>query len=126
MPAYSDLPNGVMLQSYDEMPTRLEMAVAMFTRSGTRESLGSVHARSVRIPSIENVTIEALALHSGLSFNKVVVQLLEVALDEVFQAMPEEQRLQVFAKRGALMKEMCDKEGFPVFPGAEAPQEGDI
>jgi hypothetical protein len=129
MPAYHDpsaLPPGAVLDSYDEMPTRLEMAVALFTRTGTRESNGAVHARSVRIPSIENVTIEALAQHSGLSFNKVIVQLLEVALDEVFQAMPAEQRAQVLAKRGALMAEMCDKDGFPVFPGAERPQEGDI
>lgn len=115
-----------MLDSYDEMPTRLEMAVALFTRTATSEALGSVHARSIRIPSIENVTIEALAQHSGLSFNKVVVQLLEVALDEVFQAMPAEQRAQVLAKRGALMKEMCDKQGYPVFPGAEPAKVGDI
>ena len=129
MLAYSEtpvLPSGVQLQSYDDMPTRLEMAVALFTRTATSEAMGSVHARSVRIPSIENVTIEALAQYSGLSVNKVIVQLLEVALDEVFQAMTEEQRAQVFAKRGALMKEMCDKDGYPVFPGAEAPQAGDI
>lgn len=129
MVAYSEtpaLPAGVQLQSYDEAPTRLEMAVALFTRTATSEALGSVHARSVRIPSIENVTIEALAQYSGLSVNKVIVQLLEVALDEVFQAMGADQRAQVFAKRGALMKEMCDKDGYPVFPGAEPAQEGDI
>lgn len=129
MVAYSEtpaLPAGVQLQSYVEAPTRLEMAVALFTRTVTSEALGSVHARSVRIPTIENVTIEALAQYSGLSVNKVIVQLLEVALDEVFQAMSLEQRAQVFAKRGALIKEMCDKDGYPVFPDAEPAQEGDI
>ena len=129
MSAYSDpiaLPEGVQLQSYDDQPTRLEMAVALFTRSATSEAFGSVHARSVRIPTIENVTIEALAQFSGLSVNKVIVQLLEVALDEVFQAMTAEQRTQVFAKRVELLKAMCGKDGYPVFPDAEQPKEGDL
>lgn len=126
MVAYSETPSSIQLQSYDDAPTRLDMAVALFTRTGTSEASGSVHARSVRIPSIENVTIDALAQYSGLSANKVIVQLLEVALDEVFQAMTAEQRAEVFAKRGLLMREMCDKDGYPVFPGAEQSQQGDI
>lgn len=112
--------------SYDEQPTRLDMAVSLFTRKGTSEGVGSVHARSIRIPTIENVTIEALAQYSGLSVNKVICQLLEVALEEVFIALPDEQRDEVISTRSAILKASMDKDGYPVFPGAETSKEGEI
>jgi hypothetical protein len=113
-------------QSYSEAPTRLEMAVDLFTRNGSSEAVGSVHARSVRIPTIENMTIEALALHSGLSVNKVIVKLLEVALDEVFQAMQEDQREQVYAKRAVLLRALLGKDGLVDMTDIEQSKEGDI
>jgi signal transduction protein with GAF and PtsI domain len=112
--------------SYDEMPSRLDMAVSLFTRKGTSEAAGSVHARSIRVPTIENVTIEALAQHSGLSVNKVICQLLEVALEEVFIAMPDEQREEVIKTRSAILSANMDKDGYPVFPGAEQAKKGEI
>jgi hypothetical protein len=118
--------SGAQLDSYTDQPTRLEMAISLFTRTGTSEFSGSVHARSIRIPSTENVTIDALAKYSGLSANKVICQLLEVALDEVFQGFSEDQRAQVFAIRGDMMKAVADKEGYPVFPGAENAVEGEV
>lgn len=103
--------SGHPLQSYDEAPSRLEMAIAMFTRQASSEGVGSVHARSVRIPTIENVTVEALAQYSGLSVNKVICQLLDVALDEVFQGFTDEQRKEVFAIRSRLFKTLMDEKG---------------
>ena len=99
-------PNGYTMDSYDEMPTRLELAIALFTRSANSEAIGSVHARSIRVPTIENCTIDALAEHSGLSVNKVIVQLLQVALDEVFQGMPQDERDQVFHRRARFLGEV--------------------
>jgi hypothetical protein len=114
------------LDSYDDMPTRLEMAVALFTRNATSDAQGSVHARSVRIPSIENLTIDALAKYSGLSANKVICQLLEVALDEVFQGFTAEQRQAVFEIRGQMMKALPkDKDGY-VELGGEGASKGEI
>jgi hypothetical protein len=113
------------MQSYDEMPSRLEMAIALFTKTGTSDGMGSVNAISVRIPSIEYVTIEALAQFSGLSRNKVIVQLLEVALDEVFQGFTAEQRAEVFKLRGDIMRKNMDEDGYPNF-GGETAKEGEI
>jgi hypothetical protein len=113
------------MQSYDEMPTRLEMAISLFTKTGTSEAMGSVNAISVRIPSIEYVTIEALAQYSGLSRNKVIVQLLEVALDEVFQGLKPEQRAEVFKIRGDLLMKNMDADGYPNL-GGETSKEGEI
>jgi hypothetical protein len=120
MKSYFDSLNN----SYDEAPTRLDMAVSLFTRNGTSDAVGSVHARSIRIPTIENVTIEALAQHSGLSVNKVIVQLLEVALEVVFQEMTEEHREQVFVKRSELIALISKDDGS--ISGSEQSNEGEI
>jgi len=87
--SYNDEP---LNPSYTEMPSKLDMALALFQRTGTSEGVGSVHALSVRIPTIEYASIEALAKHSGLSRNKVIVELLGVALDEVWQGLNEDDR----------------------------------
>lgn len=120
------LPEGVCLESYNEMPTRLEMAVGLFTKTATSDATGSVHARSIRIPSIENITIDALAKYSGLSANKVIVELLQVALDEVFQGMSEEHRRAIFKIRGQMLMELVkDDSGMPDL-GGEASKQGEI
>jgi hypothetical protein len=116
------------MDSYQDMPTRLEMAISLFTRTATSDGQANLHARSVRIPSIENITIDALAKYSGLSANKVIVQLLEVALDEVFQGFTDKQRGEVFAIRGQMMKDMIpagSTSGIPEF-GGESSAEGEI
>ena len=95
-----------LLQSYDEAPSRLDMAIGLFTRQATSDLVGSVHARSVRIPTIENATIEALAQFSGLSVNKVICSLLEVALDEVFQGLKDEPRAEIFRIRSAVLQRL--------------------
>lgn len=117
------------MQSYQDVPTRLEMAIALFTRNATSEAQSNVHARSIRIPSIENLTIEALAKYSGLSVNKVIVQLLEVALDEVFTGMDSKQRAELFAIRGQMMKDLIPAGAtYPAYPefGGEPSTKGEI
>ena len=78
--------------SYTAQPTKLEMAISLFQKLGTSEGVGSVHPVSVRLPTIEFASVQALAKHSGLSLNKVFVELLQVALDEVWQALDEDNR----------------------------------
>lgn len=127
MPAY--VPTyiaGATLDTYDEMPTRLEMAISLFTRTGSSEAHGGVHARSVRIPTIEHVTIDALAEYSGLSANKVIVQLLEVALDEVTRGMTGEQCAELFAIRSKYFCKNVDKDGYPDFGEVEQAKDGEI
>ena len=95
--------------SYDETPTRLDMAVALFSKRGHSEGMGSVHARSVRIPTIENATIEAIAQYSGHSVNKVICELLAVALDEVSGSLSDEDWSEVKKIRSAILTDMIDK-----------------
>lgn len=95
---------------YDEPPTVLEQAIALFERTGGTESVGSVHALSIRVPTIEYATIEGLARHSGVSRNKVICQLLAVALDEVWQGMSEDNRAGVQAYRSEIFREFMQSE----------------
>lgn len=87
--SYNDDPTN---PSYTEQPSKLDMALALFQRTGSSEGVGSVHGLTVRIPTIEYCSIEALAKHSGLSRNKVIVELLGVALDEVWQGLNPDDR----------------------------------
>lgn len=120
------LPESAMLDSYDEMPTRLEMAIGMFTKTAISEATGTVHARSVRLPSIIHMTVEALSKYSGMSANKVIVQLLDVALDEVFQGMPSEHRAAIFQIRGEMLRALVkDDSGIPDL-GGQISTQGEI
>lgn len=97
--------NSSTLSSYDEMPSRLDMAISLFTNKASSDTIGAVRAYSIRVPLLEDATIKALHMYSGQTQNKVIVQLLQVALDEVFQGMPESDRVAIFAMRAALLHE---------------------
>lgn len=82
--------------TYDgEQPTRLDVLLALLQKNGTAESIGSVHALSVRVPTMDFAMIEALAAHSGLSRNKIVCHLLAVALSEVWSGLDLESQAAV-------------------------------
>jgi hypothetical protein len=110
------IPEGDKLEGFSTPPTHLDMAIAQFTKKGSSEFEGSLHAMSVRIPSIEAATIEALAKYSGLSKNKVFVLLLEVALDEVFQGLPDEDKQDICRIRYDLLRAM-EAKGEPAKTG---------
>ena len=93
------------LTSYDEMPSRLEMAVDLFTNKATSDTIGAVRAYSIRVPLVEDATIKALHVYSGQTQNKVIVLLLQLALDEVFQTMPEADRDSIFKLRAGFLGE---------------------
>ena len=78
------------LPFYDEPPTKMEALVGQLQKTMTAESIGGVHAISVRMPTIPFTTIQALSNHSGMSMNKLIVSLIDVALDEVWQQLSEE------------------------------------
>lgn len=100
----NDVPDDFLNPSYTEQPTKLEMALSLFQRTGTSEGMGSVQAFSVRIPTLEYASIEALAKHSGLSRNKVIVELLQVALDEVWQGLDEDNRMELVKIRAGFLQ----------------------
>ena len=119
-------PSDVADLSVGDEPSALDQVVSLFTATGVSESTASVHARSIRVPSFLNLTIEAMAKHSGLSVNKVIVQLLELASQEVLWAMPEEHRNAVFDIRSEMMSGLVkDETGIPRL-GGEPSRPGEL
>jgi hypothetical protein len=82
--------NDDMNPYYDEEPTKMEMLVGQVAKSAKAESIGSVHPISVRIPTIPFTTIQAISKHSGMSMNKTIVSLLDVALDELWKQLDQQ------------------------------------
>lgn len=87
-------------------PTKLEMFLAEIQKTGTSESVGSVHSVTVRLPSIEFATIEALCRTSGLARNKVIVNLIQVALDEMWQGVDPEMRDVISGLQGIVLRDL--------------------
>lgn len=92
------------LPYYDEPPTKLEVLVSMVGKTATSETVGSVHPISVRIPTIAYTTIQAISHHSGMSMNKTICQLLDVALDELWGQLAEEDRERVSELRSGYLR----------------------
>ena len=77
-------------QQYE--PTKLEMAVGLFSKTATSETAGAVRSTSLRIPISEFAAIEAIAQHSGVSRNKVICTLIDLALPEILANLPKADR----------------------------------
>lgn len=93
-------------------PTKLEIFLAEIQKTGTSESFGSVHSVTVRLPSVEFATIEALCRTSGLARNKVIVNLIQVALDEMWQGVNPEMRDVIASLQGIVLRDLVqDDEG---------------
>jgi len=75
---------------YDEAPTKMEVLVGLVSKSAKSDAAGSVHPISVRIPTIPFTTIQAISKHSGMSMNKVIVTLLDAALDELWSQLDQD------------------------------------
>lgn len=89
----------ITTRDYTEPPTALDVALSAFQRTTITESVGTVHPFSVRIPTIEFATLEALSRFSGVSRNKTLVMLLAVGMSEVFQGMDSDSLEGVYAMR---------------------------
>lgn len=97
------------LPYYDEPPTKLEMLVSLVSRTAKSEAVGSVHPISVRVPTIPFATIQAVAQHSGMSMNKVIVQLLDVGLDELWSGLEQEECDQISTLRSAILQDLVQR-----------------
>lgn len=109
------------LPYYDEPPTKVEILVSLVSKTAKSESVGSVHPISVRLPTIPFATIQAVAQHSGMSMNKVIVALLDVGLDELWQGLDQEECNQISALRSSFLGDVLQGDDQP---GQAA--EGDI
>lgn len=99
-------------ESFEMDHDPLELLVSMVSKQGSFESYGWIQTVSVRMPGHMACTFDAIAEYSGVSRNKVVVQALEVALNQLMVRLSaddrkriEEQRSLILGKRVQAMTE---------------------
>lgn len=107
---------------YPEDLTKLDMVLALLQKTGKSESQTAVQALSIRIPVFDYANIEAMAVHSGLSRNKIICQLIDLALTEVWRGLDDENSKAINELRFKIYRDLTGEhmEGITSLPQAEA------
>jgi hypothetical protein len=71
-------------------PTNLDMFVSEVKQTGVSKFTGTYNQVPFRIFTGYFQKVEALRLHMGVSRNKVLNSLIEIALDEVFERLEKD------------------------------------
>jgi len=98
------------LFTHEGMPTELAQTVSLFSKSGQQEEVGAAKSITTRMPVLVYASIKAISEHSGLSINRVMVQLLRVGLDAVGENLPSEDSAEIDARRRMILMEFADLE----------------
>lgn len=104
--------NSLTVDELNAFPDELEQAVMLLAKSATMNEAGSAHGFSVRMPTIVYATVKAMAEHSGLSVNRVVVQILRVGIDAVGQALPGADAHAIADIRARMIRDLVEAEKF--------------
>lgn len=96
-----------------ESITRLDHVLGMLEKRADSEYTGAMHAISVRLPIVTAATIDAFAKHSGHSKNKIVVELLELAIEEVTAQISDKDGSRITSLRSKILREMLGPEDAP-------------
>jgi hypothetical protein len=75
-----------------EPPTNLDAFVGMVRKTSDEQHLAMIQAFSIRVPMTIACMFDAMAEYSGKSRNKLIVKAMEVALDHLWQELPEAER----------------------------------
>lgn len=96
-----------------ESITRLDHVLGMLEKRASSEFHGAMHPISVRMPIIAAATIDAFAKHSGHSKNRIIIELLELAIEEVTSQISEEDGERITKLRSKILREMVGPEEAP-------------
>lgn len=109
-----ELPRDVL--SPDE-PTKLEMFVSELEKTAISDGRGAVKSVTVRLPLVDFATIEALSRAGGMPRNKVIVKLVESAIQEMWTELSPDMHEVVTGLQGQILQDL---------PHDEATQGGEI
>jgi hypothetical protein len=98
---------------YDDAPTKMDLLVGLVSKSAKSEGIGSVHPISVRVPTIPYTTIQAISKHSGMSMNKTIVSLLDAALDEMWNQLPQDDQDEIQRLRSEFIQVFIESGDYP-------------
>jgi len=95
----------------EEVESRANMLIAQLQKQGNSKYIGGIKGITCRLPVIQYASIDALSRHSGMSKNKVIVQLLYVAIHLAVNGL-DRTNSRAFKKREAEVWADLTKEGF--------------
>lgn len=94
------------IESFDvEAPTHLDQLVGLVRKTATETNIGWLQSITIRMPIVLGCTIDALAQYSSQSRNKLIVKALETALDQVWEQLPESERVDIERIRSEILGE---------------------
>lgn len=85
-----------------EVPDEFGMLEAMITKTGAVEDRSVTHSVSVRLPTNEFCLVEAIAKHSGVSRNRIILQMIRVSIERLNEELPEVELEAIHALRSEL------------------------
>lgn len=100
-----ELPHDV---SHPDEPTKLEMFVAEIQKTAVSGGHGVVQSVTVRLPLVDFATIEALSRAGGMARNKVIVKLLESAIQEMWTELSPEMHEIVSGLQASILMDLSD------------------
>lgn len=84
--------------------TSLDVFVGMVSRHADAEHVGAIQPVTVRMPLEMGCTVDAISQFSGQSRNRILIQALEVAIDQLYSSLPEADLKHINAIRGELFR----------------------
>lgn len=96
-----------------ESITRLDHVLGMLEKRASTEFHGAMHPISVRLPIITAATIDAFAKHSGHSKNRIIIELLELAIEEVTSQIGDEDGENITRLRARILGDMVGPADHP-------------
>lgn len=99
-----------LTEEIDAVPTELELTVGLLAKSATMQEVGAAKSLSVRMPWPIFATVKAMAEYSGLSLNRVVLQLMRAGVEAVGEALPDADGRAIAEIKSRILREMADAE----------------
>ena len=100
----------------------LDLLVSIVSKQGSFESYGWIQTVSVRMPGHMACTFDAIAEYSGVSRNKVVVQALEVALNQLMVRLSADDRKRIEEQRSLILGKRVQA----ITQGVECPEISEV
>lgn len=94
------------MQIDDEDVSKTDVLVSLLSNTGKSEFRGGVYPITARLPLHQMSVIRAMSKHSGMSVNKTIMELLDVAIDVAYRALPKKDAKAIHSIQSEIASEM--------------------
>ena len=94
-----------MIEEYEEI-SQAELLVGLLTKTAKSEGHGYVFPMTVRFAAADLAMVRAMAKHSGMSVNKVVLELVSAGLEVAMKGLPRKDIRELRVLQGEIIGDM--------------------